>query len=80
MAARPSTGSGGDNGGGGVPLPDNTPKSGLGEEQDSCGRGTETHEDEGNNVEDNAGWAEGGSYEPQEPSEDAAPLPYQSAA
>jgi hypothetical protein len=77
--AGPSMGSEGDNGSGG-PFPDNTPWSGLGEEQDACGEGTEKHDDKDSNDEDNVDWEEGGSDEPEEPSEDVAPLPYQSVA
>ena len=62
------------------PFPANSLSSGLCEEQDSCGEGTEKHEDKDNNDEDKVGWEEGGSEEPEEPNEDAAPLPYQSAA
>ena len=54
--------------------------SGLGEEQYSCGEGTEKHEDNDSNEEDKADWEEGGSEELEEPSEDVAPLPYQSVA
>jgi hypothetical protein len=41
-------------------------------------RGTEIHEDKDSNEEDKSEWEEGGNEEPDEPSEDAAPLPYQS--
>ena len=78
--AGPSAGSEGDHGGGGGPFPDKAPSPGLGEEQDSCGEGTEKHEDKESNEEDKAKWAEGGSEEPEDPSEDVAPLPYQSVA
>ena len=62
------------------PLPDNTPSCSLGERQDSCGEGMEQHEDKDSNGEDEADWEEGGSEEPEEPSEDVAPLPYRSVA
>ena len=79
--AGPSVGSEGDNGGGG-PLPDNTPSSGLGEgdKQDSRRGSEEEHEDNDSNEEDKVDWEEGGSEEPEEPSEHVAPLPYRSAA
>ena len=38
------------------------------------------NEDKDSNEEDKADWEEGGSEEPEEPSEDVAPLPYRSAA
>ena len=52
----------------------------MGEEQDSRGEGTDKHDGKDSNEADNADWEEGGAEEPEEPSEDVAPLPYQSVA
>ena len=76
--AGPSTGSEGDDCC--QPFPDNTTPSGLGEDQGSRGEGMETNADKGSNEEDNVDWEEGVVEEPEEPSEDVALLPYQSAA